>query len=337
MSEHDISPLPGDDTGGTGIGLGGVPDLLLDTVFRLAGQNGDTGPPGGGPDIRSIPIGNGLVAVQYWDGQQWVTLEGGIRNAPTGGGAGPTGAELDIDRRRNDLIARGQDIDLQIATATQELQAAQLELDRLNSDRNLQISLGQIELATTTEARIREFAQKTHELNQQIFALDQQRTAINAQIDAANALGTMGADLGDLEFRRDELLANLAANPRDFNELQLQLGGDNSFIDQLLGNEAVTGRSTRLIGESVLGPAWESLVASLNQRPELDFFDQAADRLSGIPGFDVLSAQQPQVAPPGAPPPAAPPQANVVDAQLAAQQGDIETAEEIARRVLQGV
>lgn len=328
-------------------------DPLGENRFGLPSLEELLNPDGGTPTFDELIASGDWVLIPGRPGV-FIRKDGAIidTNAPTTGTGrtGPTGAELDIDRRYNDLIARGQDIELQIANADRELQAAQLELARLTEQHRVEVARGTLDLAKVTEARIREFAQKTLELQQQMFALDQQRVAVNAQIDAANAFGTLGADLGQLEFQRDELLLETLANPRDFAELALQQGGGFDFISQLAGEEPVTGRSSRLIGERTLGPAFADALSSIMQRPELDFFSQAADRLSGIPGFDALLGQQPATeAPPAAPgkkqdalgilssSTPQPPQANVRDAQLAAQQGDTATAEEIARRVLQGV
>ena len=111
-------------------------------------------------------------------------------------------------------------------------------------------------------------------LGQQGIAINAAALGINAEDVAAGAvlgagglLGSLGADLGDLEFRRDELLSNLAANPRDFVQFNREVGGGTSFLEQLGLGEAVTGQSTRLIGEQTLGPAWDALVASPPQRP----------------------------------------------------------------------
>ena len=328
--------------------------------------------PGSGQNTRTIDIGNGLIAVQVFENGEWFTIS--TTRAPTGGGGGggppgPTAAELDIARRRNDLIQSQQDLDRQMADADRALEALQTRLAQANADRDAAIAAGDLDLARERETRIGEIEQQRVQIERDRFGLDQQRfglqqqtlqldrdifdqqsqqfqqtfgmsmqeflnnqalgqqgialnaaaLGISAQGQAADAVlgagelfGSLGADLGDLEFRRDELLASLAANPRDFAQLNRELGGGTSFLQQLFGEEAVTGQSTRLIGEQTLGPAFDALVASLMQRPELEFFEQAGERAGDIPTFEELAGVEvPEAFFPEGPP--LPPEPGFVD------------------------
>ncbi len=141
---------------------------------------------------------------------------------------------------------------------------------------------------------------------------DAQAGAAGAVLGAGGLFGELGADLGNIELQRDRDLLQFLSNPRDFEQLALSLGGGFSFLEQLEAEEPVTGRSTRLIGEQTLGPLFAEALASIMQRPELAFFEQAGERAGDIPTFEELAGVEvPEAFFPEGPP--LPPEPGFVD------------------------
>ncbi len=153
-----------------------------------------------------------------------------------------------------------------------ELMQAQLELEQLNSEHTRAINAGNLALARQIEARMAENQRRQLELE--------------GVLGAGQGLSGIGSSLGQLSNQRQQFLSELAANPRDFAQLNIGLGGGESVFNQLLTGQQVGGQSTSLIGQTpTLGRNFNELLRQVNQRPELGIFEEAADRFRSVPGF----------------------------------------------------
>jgi len=153
-----------------------------------------------------------------------------------------------------------------------ELLQAQLELDQLNSEHARAIADGNLQLARQIEARI--------------DAAQRRQLQLEGVLGAGQGLSGIGSSLGGIQAQRQQFLSQLAANPRDFAQLNIGLGGGESIFNQLIGGQQVGGQSTSLIGGTpTLGRDFAELLRQVNQRPELPIFEEAAERFRSIPGF----------------------------------------------------
>ncbi len=154
----------------------------------------------------------------------------------------------------------------------QEIQRGRLALDELNSEHARAIASGNLALARQIEARLAQAQQHQQRLEAQQLALS-----------VANSQGQLGLGIGNLEARRSEFLSQLAANPRDFAQLNIALGGGQSFIKQLIGGQQVTGQSTQRIGDTpLLGTQFQELLRQVTARPEQKLLGQAAQGFQNV-------------------------------------------------------
>ena len=222
-----------------------------------------------------------------------------------GGATGPTQAQLDIQREANRLTERGQDITAELTRIGHEIVALRDQQANAIAQGNLALSR-QIEtrMAQNEDRRIalegerNDIQRQQLGINQQLANIQAQQAAISGTLGAGNLLGQIGTNLGNIEARRSENLAQLAANPRDFPQLNIALGGGTSFLDQLLGREQVGPQGTRQINQPTLGPGFQRLIDAVTQRPDLDYFQQAAQRAGEIPAFGALNQGASQAAAP---------------------------------------
>ena len=147
-----------------------------------------------------------------------------------------------------------------------------LELRRLTQEQNNAIAQGNLALAKQTEARIAEIQRRQQQLD--------------ASLGRAQGIAGLAQSRGQIEAQRASELARLAANPRDFRQLDIALGGGQSAIGNLLGGRPVGGRSTSLIGDTpTLGEDFQRLLQSITARPDIPLFDEAADLFRNVPQF----------------------------------------------------
>lgn len=308
-----LTPIPGRP----GVFVDAETGRIVDTTAPVSGGGGAAGPTAAelALDARALDIRERGDAIRQEIADADRALEAlalQLRTAQDERDSAIAAGQLDVSRDRETRIGEI------------ERQRVQLERDRFGLDQQrfglqeqqhqldverFQAESGQfqqqfglsIQQFLDNQAR----GQQGIALNAAALGIDAQAGATSAVLGAGGLLGSLGADLGQLEFQRDELLANLAANPRDFAQLNREYGGGTSFLDQLFGGDPLTGQSARLIGEQTLGPGFDALVASLTQRPELEFFNQAQERAGDIPSFEELSGVQVPEAffPEGAPPP----------------------------------
>ncbi|KKN69045.1 hypothetical protein LCGC14_0445170 [marine sediment metagenome] len=320
-AERAVGTMPGVPSfqGGTDGGLltgpatGPVIGGGLGPINLPAQLQGATGPgffrevgPEGPTRIRDMGFGTGILEV--WNpmtGRYEATSE--LINLPDAGGGGGGGAaagppqfrpgELELLQEQNNLERRQQDL-----TVEQEnLNRQQRELE---SQRQFQIARGQLQLARQTERRIGEIqraqqalAVRAQGLEEQRFALEEEATRFGLQISKAAQQGQLATAQGNIAARRAEFLSGLLANPRDFVQSQIALGGGQSFIQSLLQGQQVGGQSTGLIGDTpTLGQGFANALAQINARPEQDLFQQASETLGQIPSqFGPLQQQQAQL------------------------------------------
>ena len=295
----EIPGVPSFQGGGSVFGGGGAFGPSTLEQFQQTGSPFLSGAPGsggggggGGGSVTTRDLGNGVLGVFDETGR---LID--IRTMPSGGGGGgrvgPTQAELDLQSRQLDLTQRGQDIERQLEETNQAIARERQDVDRF-------IQAGQLHLAQQAEQRIREMEQQRIQLDRQRLQLEQERFEVERDLgfaglglDSAAQLGQQAANLGNIEARRAEFLSELAANPRDFAQLNIGLGGGQSFMNQLLGGQTPTGQSTAMIGQTpTLGPAWDQLVQAVTARPDLELFNQAQQAATLRPESVLSPAQQ---------------------------------------------
>ncbi len=289
----DEGLLTGPATGpviGGGTGPINLPGMLQGATgdggfFREVGPEGPT-------RIRDMGFGTGIVEVwnpmtgRYEPTDQLINLPD-VGGAGAGAAAGPPQfrpGELELLQEQNDLERRQQDLSVQ----QENLNRQQRELE---SQRQFQIARGQLRLAQQTERRIGEIqraqqalAVQAQGLEDRRFALEEEATRFGMQTSLAAQQGQLATAQGNIAARRAEFLSGLLANPRDFVQSQIALGGGNSFVQQLLGGQQIGGQSTGLIGETpTLGQGFANALAQITARPEEDLFRQAGETLGQIP------------------------------------------------------
>ncbi len=286
----------------------------------------------------------------------------------TGGPTGPTQAELDIARRQNDLTERGQDLDNAINEANvaiqqrrNELEEERQALEKALADQNHVLAQQIEKRIAENEVQLRQLERDSLALSkerfgleqqgfaleqqmfkvqqqqfQQQFALSQQRLGLDAQgqqisgvLGAGNLQAGLASSLGNIEAQRAQFLSELAANPRDFEQLNIMLGGpQGSFLSQLAQGEQVGPQSTRNISGPTLGAGFQRLLDAVLARPDLDLFNQASARANQIPSFGQFPQVGPEIPQFGIEPAAAPAPAPSPDAP---QQGQFQQALELMR------
>ncbi len=181
-----------------------------------------------------------------------------------------------------------------IAQGGQNLDAASLDLQAQIAGNNQQIdmfsqqwqaanAIGDLQGQQDAELRLRAAQQQQAALQQQSLMLESQRLGVQAQTSGGN----IAANLAVTEQQRLSELQQLAANPRDFAQLQFALGSGESFIQDLLNGIAPGGQSVFGIGDTpLLGSGFDQLISQLGQRPA---FDEALGIAQGLGGFQAPS------------------------------------------------
>ncbi|KKK53132.1 hypothetical protein LCGC14_3097840, partial [marine sediment metagenome] len=197
---------------------------------------------------------------------------------------------LEVQARQQDVTQRGDTIDAQLTQNQQNL-------DNANSLRDHAISIGNLELQTQAEERIRAFQQQDVTLRQHQQQISTAQTGIGAQQGSADVLAGIASSFGQIEQQRDQELARLAANPRDFLQLQYGLGQGESFLNQLLSGQPLGGQSTLQIGDTpTLGGGFERLVDQLTARPDIARFDEATEAARRLAEMGQNVPQAPDLA-----------------------------------------
>ena len=223
-----------------------------------------------------IPTGQPNV---FWDEVSRKLVD--FNGQPVGGG--PSGfAPLPPSFKPGELEHMQQQLALekQLGEASLELQQGQLELNKLTEQHAHAIAKGDLQLRREIEARIAAMEKRQFEL--QSF-IQQQQLQLDSQLGSAQGLAGIGRDVGNQSVQRQQFLSDLAANPRDFNQMSIALGGGTSFIDQLRQGQRPEGQGINRAGTTpVLGDAFLKLVEAVTARPEDAFFQQAAEGFQNI-------------------------------------------------------
>jgi len=220
----------------------------------------------------------------------------------------------DLDSQRRDAIARGdQELAAQIeermrfiaesgnaiAQGSQNVDVAALDLQAQIAGNNQQIDLftqewqaaraiGDLQGQQDAELRLRAAQQQQAALQQQSLMLEAQGLGVQAQTSGGNIL----TQLANTEQQRLSELTELAANPRDFAQLQFALGGGQSFIQDLLNGIAPGGQSVFGVGDTpLLGAGFDQLIAQLGQRPAFEAALGVGQNLGDFQAPSTISMQ----------------------------------------------
>ena len=199
-------------------------------------------------------------------------------SAPSTGGFPP----LPPSFRPGELQHMQQQLALekQLGEATLKVQQGQLELNKLQEQHAHAIATGQLQLARQMEARIA--AMEKRQFNLKSF-IQQQQLQLDSQLGSAQGLAGIGRDVGNQSVQRQQFLSNLAANPRDFEQLQIALGGGSSFLDAISQGQRPEGQGINRAQENLpLGQGFLDLLSAVTARPEDAFFQQAAEGFQNI-------------------------------------------------------
>jgi hypothetical protein len=205
--------------------------------------------------------------------------------------------ELLTQQRGQDVTQRGQDIGAQIAMH-------QARLQDLASQRQDAVARGDLELARAIEMRMRAEMQQAATLQQHQQALGAAGLGIEAQTGAA---GTMAQLAGPM--------AELQANPRNFMELQFQLGGGQNFLNQLMAGQPIGSQSAANItgspapgfrGAGDVQSIFQQAMAAAQQLSQMGQNVPGAPNLQALLGLGQLPPMAPMPAPIPTPPMGAP-------------------------------
>ncbi len=170
--------------------------------------------------------------------------------------------------------------ELELLQAQSQREQQQLELNQLQEQHSFQIANGQLELARQTEARIAAMQERQFALDQFI---QQAQLQLDAQLGGAQGLAGIGTSVGNQSVQRQQFLSNLAANPRDFEQLQIALGGGSSFLDAISQGQRPEGQGINRAQENLpLGQGFLDLLSAVTARPEDAFFNEAAEGFRNI-------------------------------------------------------
>ena len=171
--------------------------------------------------------------------------------------------------RGQDVTQRGQDIEAEIAAGNQQLEHDRILLDQAKMQ-------GDQTLARDIEARMRTTQQQNAVLDQQRIDLERSGQGTSAVQGAGDLQARMAQALGDIEARRNEFQTELYANPRDYIQSQVALGGGRNPIEQLLQTGTLGSSSIGNIGGTpMVGQGFQDLVDAISARPDLAYFDEA--------------------------------------------------------------
>jgi len=246
-------------------------DALL--AGRQSGRLPLPGSPRGVSQLGNQPnpfLAEGLIPIPgqpgvFWDPEtgDFVDIRAGAFPLPGGGGGGAAAPQF----RAGELEFLREQFE-----AEQEQFQLDLELRRLTQQQANAIAQGNLALAQQTEARIARIQQRQQQLE--------------ASLGRAQGIAGLASSRGNIEAQRAQFLSQLAANPRDFAQLNIGLGGGQGFLGQLLNRQPVGGQSTSLIGQTpTLGADFQRLLQSITARPDVPLFEEAADLFRNVPQF----------------------------------------------------
>ncbi len=227
-----------------------------------------TNPP---PPPPSNPfLAEGLIPIPgqpglFWDPQtgQMVDTRPGANTLPGGGGGGSATPQF----RPGELDFLKEQFAFE-----QEASKLDLELRRLQEQHTFAIATQDLALRTRTEARIAQIQRRQQQLD--------------AALGKAQGIAGLASSRGNIEAQRSQSLSQLAANPRDSRQLNIALGGGQSFISNLLNKQPVGGQSTALIGDTpTLGADFQKLLQAITARPDIPLFDEALQAFQNVPQF----------------------------------------------------
>jgi hypothetical protein len=180
--------------------------------------------------------------------------------------------------------------EFELLQAQQQLEENRFELEQAQNAWQQAIAEGNLALARQQEARIAQLQERQFQFEQHV---QQARLQLESQLGGAQGLAGIGSSLGSIEAQRAQFLSDLAANPRDRRQTNIALGGGTSYLDQLLQGQRPEGQGVNRIGnQPLLGEAWQRLVDAVTARPDLPFFEEAAQGFRDIQPIAPRAFQQ---------------------------------------------
>jgi hypothetical protein len=180
--------------------------------------------------------------------------------------------------------------EFELLQAQQRLDENRFELQQAQNAWQQAIAEGNLALARQQEARIAQLQERQFQFEQHV---QQARLQLESQLGGAQGLAGIGSSLGNIETQRAAEIARLASNPRDFVQSNIALGGGTSFLSDLLQGRRPEGQGTARIGQTpLLGEAWQRLVDAVTARPDLPFFEEAAQGFRDIQPIAPRAFQQ---------------------------------------------
>jgi hypothetical protein len=177
---------------------------------------------------------------------------------------------LATQARGQDVTQRGQDIGAQLAMHQGRLQD-------LASQRQDAVDRGQLELARAIEGRMRAEMQQAAMLQQHQQALGAAGLGIEAQRGAGGLMAQLAGPMAELQ-----------ANPRNFMELQFQLGGGQNFLNQIMARQPIGSQSAaNITGSPVPGFRGAGDVQSIFQQA-MEAAQQLSQMGQNVPGAPDL-------------------------------------------------
>lgn len=257
-----IPGVPAFHTGGTATFL----HQLTEHGVTSPGFGGGPAPPPPGPESpRDRLLREGFVELVPGEFFNFTTGESINLNrpSPSPGGGGTATPQF----RPGELEFLREQFNFE-----QEQAGLDLELRRLQEQHNFAIATQDLALRRQTEARIAEIQRRQQQLD--------------AALGRAQGIAGLASSRGNIEAQRSQFLSQLAANPRDFAQLNIGLGGGQSFLGNLLGNRPVGGQSTSLIGNTpTLGADFQRLLQAVTARPDVPLFEEALEGFRNVPEF----------------------------------------------------
>ncbi len=270
-------------------------------------------------EFRQTDVGGGFfVWEQYFDGQWFPTSQPQQLPAGVSGGGTSLSDSLTILGQQQEFEQRQAELDRLIDENKISAQQAIARGDRISAERIQEqarfMEALQLQYAQERDNLDRQIAQQGLNQNTRQQDINQRDTDISAGLQGSDqtlrgltSSGQQFGSLAALEQDRQARLQNLAANPRDFMEMNFALGNGQSFLNELALGRSPGGQSATT-GLDPLGASRGSLndlIAQLNQTPAFDAAFNAAGNLGDFqppalpgqvagpgPGAELTPAQQ---------------------------------------------
>lgn len=208
-------------------------------------------------------------------------------------------AAMEDARAIADVTNRLQQAELEVRVRGQDIEAGtrfnELLVDAWEVVNKTAIDLGNLELGRFAQERLAAQQRQQVALDQYDAALAGQGLRVEAQRGAATQMTQLASQFGQIEARNRENLLEMAANPRDWAQLQIAMGGGQNPLAALMQGRTPGGQSVGRIQGPTLGADFGRLVAAATERRDIPYFEEARGMIRGLQGYGQQVPQAPSL------------------------------------------